>query len=175
MRILAAIFVCLMLAAPVAAQMQKRVPLTEVETDKIAEAGIDPNARVGLYMQFLNERADAIKKLAGRAHTDARAYRMSDALQDFSALEDELNDNLDVFAERKADIRDSLKKLNEAVARWQSVLHTVASEPGFDVAQKEALESGDDLADQAGKLLKDQTEYFKQHPDEVGQDRWEPR
>jgi len=37
----------------------------------------------------------------------------------------------------KADIRDSLKKLNEAVARWQSVLHTVASEPGFDVAQKE--------------------------------------
>ena len=175
MRMFATIFLCLMLAAPIAAQKQKREPLTEVETDKIAEAGIDPNARVGLYMQFLNERADAIKKLAGRAHSDARAYRMSDALQDFSALEDELDDNLDVFADRKADIRESLKKLNEAVARWQSMLHALASEPGFELEQKEAIASGEDLATQASDLLKTQTEYFKQHPDEAGQDRWEPR
>lgn len=175
MRMFAAMFLCLMLAAPITAQKQKREPLTDTESDKIAEAGIDPNARVGLYMQFLNERADAIKKLAGRPHSDARTYRLSDALQDFSALEDELDDNLDMFADRKADIRNSLKDLNKAVERWQNMLHTLTSEPGFDLEQKEAIASGEDLATQTGQLLKDQTEYFKQHPDEAGQDRWEPK
>jgi len=54
-------------------------------------------------------------------------------------------------------------------------LRALAGEPGFDVARKEAIESGEDLAGEAQRLLQEQTDYFKQHPDEVGQDRWEPK
>jgi hypothetical protein len=175
MRIFVTVFCGLLLATSLHGQKKKREPLTEEQVEKIAEAGIDPNARVGLYTQYLNEHADAIKALTARAKTEARASKLSDALEDFAALQDELSDNLDLFADRKADIRKSLAKLTEAAPRWQGILRALAGEPGFDVARKEAIESGEDLVGEAQRLLKEQTEYFKQHPDEVGQDRWEPK
>jgi hypothetical protein len=55
------------------------------------------------------------------------------------------------------------------------MLRALAGEPGFSLARKEAIESGEDLAAQADRLLKEQTDYFNQHPDEKGQDRWEPK
>ena len=175
MRCLSAIFLCLLLVAPLPAQKQKREPLTEAQMEKIAEAGIDPNARVALYTQFLNEHADAIKSLTNRKVSDARASRLNDALQDFTALMDELGDNLDMYSDRKADIRKSLQPLTEATPRWQGILRALAGEPGFSLARKEAIESGEDLSDQARRLLQEQTDYFRQHPDEAGQDRAEPK
>ena len=175
MRSFAAILFCLLLAMPSLAQKQKREPLTEAQVDKIAEAGVDPNARVALYTQFLNEHADAIKSLSNRKVSDARASRLNDALQDFTALMDELGENLDMYSDRKADIRKSLQALNEATPHWQGILRALAGEPGFNLARKEAIESGEDLAEQAKRLLQEQADYFRQHPDETGQDRAEPK
>jgi hypothetical protein len=175
MRCLVALVLCFIVASPLLSQKQKREPLTDAQVEKIAEAGIDPDARVALYTQFLKEKADAIKALGKRASSDARSSRLSDALEDFAALMDELGDNLDVYSDRKADIRKSLKALSEATSGWQQMLRALAGEPGFSLARKEAIESGEDLAAQADRLLKEQTDYFNQHPDEKGQDRWEPK
>lgn len=175
MRSVPAIVLCLLVAAPLCAQKQKREPLTEAQVEKIAEAGINPNARVALYSQYLNEHAEAIKALGNRKSTEARSSRMSDALEDFTALMDELGENLDTYSERKADIRKSLEALTEASPRWQGILRALAGEAGFNLARKEAIESGEDLADQAKRILQEQKDYFKQHPDEAGQDRWEPK
>jgi hypothetical protein len=175
MRTLIAVVCCLLVAAPLLSQKNKREPLTEAQVEKIAEAGIDPNARIELYTRYLNEHADAIKALTNRAKTDARAIKLNDALMDFTALQDELGDNLDVYADRKADIRKSLKALFEAATKWQGILRALMGEPGFDLARKEAIESSEELIGSAQHLLAEQTEYFKQHPDEVGQDRWEPK
>lgn len=172
--ILAALF-CLLFAAPLAAQQQKREPLTEKQQDEIAEAGIDPVARVDLYVKFLNDYSDTVKGLMPRAKSAARSRRIDDELQDFTALMDELGDNLDVFSQRKADLRKSLKGLNESIRRWQEVLHDLASEPGFELSLKEAIDSANDLADQAKEITADQEAYFKAHPDEKGQDRYEPK
>lgn len=175
MRCSSVLVVCLMLAIPTLAQKQKREPLTGTQVEKIAEAGIDPNGRVVLYTQYLNEHADAIKSLGNRKVSEARASRMNDALLDFTALMDELGENLDTYSERKADLRKALEKLNEATPRWQAIVKALAGEPGFNLARKEAIESGEDLADQAKRLLQEQTDYFKQHPDEADQDRAEPK
>lgn len=175
MRCMTAVALCLFLAAPCLAQKQKREPLTEAQVEKIAEAGIDPNVRIGLYTQYLNEHADAIKALTNRKVSDARATRLSDALLDLAALMDELGDNLDTYSERKADLRKALKALNDAAPRWQGILKALAGEPGFSLARKEAIESGEDLVDQAKRLLQEQNDYFTQHPDEAGQDRAEPK
>ena len=175
MRCFPAILLCLLFAAPLPAQKQKREPLTEDQIDKIAEAGVDPDARIALYTQYLNEHADAIKSMTNRAKSDARSSRLNNALQDFTALEDELGDNLDIYSDRKADIRKSLRALTEATPRWQGILRALAGEPGFDLARKEAIESGEDLSDQAQRLLQEQIDYFKLHPDEKGQDRAEPK
>ena len=175
MRCVPAIFLCLLFAAPLGAQKEKREPLTEAQVEKIAEAGIDPNQRVTLYTQYLNEHADAIKALTNRAKSDARSSRLNDALEDLTTLMDELGDNLDVFSDRKADIRKSLQALADAAPRWQGILRALAGEPGFDLSRKEAIEAGEELSDQAKRLLQEQVDYFKQHPDEIGQDRAEPK
>ncbi len=175
MRTVAAFSLCLLLAAPLCGQKEKREPLTNTQQDQIAEAGIDPAVRISLYVKFLNEHSDTIKGLIKRAKGPARSRRIDDELQDFTALMDELGDNLDVYSQRNADLRTCLKGLSDGVKQWQSVLHDLPSEPGFELSLKEALDSNTDLSDQARKISADQEAYFKAHPDDKGQDRAEPK
>jgi hypothetical protein len=162
-------------AHPLAAQKDKPEPLTEAQIEEIREAGDQPNERVGLYTKYTGEHADAIKGLTSRGKSPARSRRIDQELQDLTALMDEFGSNLDVFSERHADIRKALKPLTEATDRWLGILRALPGEPSFDLARKEAIESGQDLADQAKRLLTEQTEYFNLHKDEQGQDRAEPK
>ncbi len=161
--------VLLTVAAPLSAQRQVEDPLTPAQAQEVAQAGIDPLERVHLYNKFLDEHADAIKALAKRADTPARNDRMADDLEDFADLMDELGSNLDVYSDRKSDIRKALKPLNESIQRWQSILNGLPSESSFDLARTDALDSSNDLADQARQMLQDQEKYFAEHKDRAGQ------
>ena len=165
----------LICAASSPAQKEKREPLTGPEIEQIREAGIYPDDRISLYTKFINEHADAIKALTPRAKSGARVQKLDGELQDLTAFMDELGTNLDVYSDRKADIRKALKGLNEAAPRWLGILRALAGEPGFELSRKEAIESGEDLADQAKRLLTEQTDYFNMHKDEKGQERAEPK
>jgi hypothetical protein len=88
---------------------------------------------------------------------------------------DEFGSNLDTYSDRHADIRKALKTLTDSTERWLGILRALPGEPSFDLARKEAIESGDDLAGQAKRLLTEQTDYFDLHKDERGQDRAEPK
>jgi hypothetical protein len=175
MRCFAAVLVCLLGTTLLPAQKEKREPLTSAQIEEIREAGIYPDDRVKLYSKFLDEHAEVIKGLTKRSKSAARSRRLDDELQDLTALMDEFGSNLDVYSDRKADIRKSLKPLPEAVQRWLTILRALPGEPGFDLARKEAIESGEDLAEQATRLLSELTDYFKLHKDEAGQDRAEPK
>jgi hypothetical protein len=175
MRCFTVILACLLLVAPSGAQKQKREPLTGAQIEEVRATGGDPCERVSLYTKFLDERANTIKGLSNRVRSAGRSRQMDNELQDFTALMDELGSNLDVYSERKADIRRALKPLNEAISRWLEMLRALAGDPVFELARKEAIESGEDLAGQARSLLADQTEYFNLHKDERGQDRAEPK
>ena len=162
-------------AEPLSAQKEKRDPLTQAEVEKIREAGIDPVERVKLYIEFVNDHVSTVKALTNRGKSASRSKRLDDELQDVTALMDELGTNLDVYSDRHADIRASLKPLTVAAQQWLSALKALAGEPGFDLSRKEAIESGQDLADQAERLLREQTDYFNLHKDERGQERAEPK
>jgi hypothetical protein len=166
---------CLAVAAPVAAQKDKRDPLTPAQVEKIREAGIDPAERIKLYTEFVNDHVNTIKSLTNRSKSDGRSKRLDDELQNLTALMDEMGTNLDTYSDRHADLRISLKPLSEISKTWLSTLRALAGEPGFDLSRKEAIESGQDLADQAGRLLREQTEYFDLHKEERGQERAEPK
>ena len=175
MRTLSTFLICILLAAPLFAQKNKRDPLTSAEKDQIAEAGVAPVERLNLYVKITNEHADTIQGLIKRAHSAARAHRIDDELQDFAALLDELSSNLDLYGDRKADIRKSMKPMNEAIARWQSILNALPSEPGFEVSRQDSIDAITDLVAQAKQIASDQDAYFKAHPDEKDQDRAEPK
>jgi hypothetical protein len=157
------------------AQKEKREPLTSAQIEEIREAGIFPDDRVSLYTKYINEHAETIKGLTSRAKLSGRAQRLDGELLDLTALMDELGTNLDFYSERKADIRKALKNLSDTAPRWLGILRTLAGEPGFELSRKEAIESGEELADQAKRLLTEQTDYFNLHKEEKGQERAEPK
>lgn len=169
-------FLLLALATlPLCAQHQKRDALTPAQVDQIREAGIAPEERIKLYTEFVGEHVDTIRSLAGRSAFAARARRLDDELLNLTALMDELGSNLDMYEERKADIRKSLGSLHETAPKWLETLRALSSETGYELALKEALESAKDLADMAGQMLKEQNDYFNEHKEQRGQERYEPR
>jgi len=174
-RIFISLFLFLTVASVLRAQKEQRQPLTEAEIDKVREAGIFPDERITLYTKFMDEHADTIKGLTNRRTSMARGKRIDDELLDLTALMDELGSNLDQYSERRADIRGGLKKLNEAAPNWLRILRALAGEPEFDEARKEAIEAGEELADEGKRLLTEQNEYFATHKEEKGQERAEPK
>jgi chromosome segregation ATPase len=54
-----------------------------------------------------------------------RAQQTHDRLQNFLDLYDELNDNIDTFVERKADLRKPLKTVIEADTEFQAKLRAL--------------------------------------------------
>jgi hypothetical protein len=162
--------------APAAfAQKDHHDPLTEAQVEKIREAGIDPNIRVKLYTEYLNDHITAVKNLSNRKKSDARASRLDQELHDVATLIDEVGSNLDQYSDRHADMRVGLKVLADESQHWLMTLKALAGEAPFDLSRKEAIEAGQDLTDQAQRLLREQTEYFALHKDEKGQERAEPK
>ena len=161
---------CLLCGAALlaSAQKERREPLTEAQQDQLAEAGIDPGARIALYTKFLNERANRIDAF-GKRHEAGRGQRLENELEDFSALADELASNLDQYGDRKADLRKALKGLKEAVAKWQEILNGLPKEREDEISLADAKDSVKDLADQVKELDEGQGKYFEEHKDRVGQ------
>ena len=153
------------------AQHVRSAALTEAEAEQVREAAVFPVERVKLYTKFLDERANKIKDLTGRPRSGQRVLKLDDALQDFTLLMDEMGTNLDQYSERHSDIRKALKPLTDATPRWLNILRVLPGENGFDLSRKEAIESGEELADQATRLLHEQNDYFANHKDERGQER----
>jgi hypothetical protein len=166
---------CLLCSGLSQAQREKREPLTAAEIEEIRDAGIAPELRVNLYTKFLDEHASELKGLAARRKSAARASALDGQIQNLTALMDEAGSNLDVYSERHADIRKSLKKLTETMPHWLEILKALPTEPAYELSVKEALESYQDLSDQAAQMLKEQTAYFNAHKDEKGQERAEPK
>ena len=163
----------LSLVAPFSAHAQhiRTAALSETEVEAVREASVFPVERVNLYTKFLEQRATKIKDLGSRPKSSQRVLKLDDLLQDFTALMDEMGSNLDQYSDRHSDIRKALKPLTEATPRWLSILRVLPGESGFDLARKEAIESGEELASEATRLLHEQEEYFATHKDEKGQER----
>ena len=174
MRCVIAMLILILAAMPMFGQGSKRDPLTPKQAQQIAEAGIDPPGRIGLFTKFLNEHADAIAKLTKRADTPARNRLLNQSIEEFSALMDELGDNLDMYSDRKADLRKALKPLDKSIQHWQELLRGLPGDSRFQVARDDAMASSKDLADQTRQLIQDQATYFKEHKNQAGQERAEP-
>ena len=170
-----ALLLCLVGVSRAFPQKEHRDPLTEAQVEKIREAGIYPNERIKLYTEFLGDHVNAVKSLTNRGKSDARAKHLDNELQDVATLMDELGSNLDEYSDRHADMRGALKVLADESQHWLTTLRALAGEPPFDLSRKEAIEAGEDLADQAKRLLSEQNDYFAAHKDEHGQERAEPK
>src|SRR5579884_2856913 len=94
------------LSSVAGAQTHTRDPLTEQEVDQMRETADFPNKRLELMIGFARARMKSIEDL--RAATKVppeRPAKIHDLLQDFLALLDEVDDNIDMYGAHKTDMR----------------------------------------------------------------------
>ena len=175
--VLRAMLLMLLLGGSVLPCLARRDPLTKGEADQVRETAQEPNYRLRLFVTFAKSRMLAIDHLQAdpRFATD-RGTAIHNLVEDFHLIMDELDRNIDQYATRHQDMRKGLKGVIEATADFQLRLRALKEfEPTSDELRKEkqqyaliledAIESNNDVADNARKTLDDQNEEFKKHKD----------
>jgi hypothetical protein len=128
----------LVVAMAAFAQTNHRDPLTEREVDKIRDSAQLPEVRLKLYVEFARARLENIQKIHSDTKAADREKQTRDALQDFLDVYDELNTNVDTFADRGSDLRKALKPVIEADTEFGAKLRA------FRASLSNAQEARDD-------------------------------
>jgi hypothetical protein len=117
-----------------AAAARKHDPLTKAETDQLHEVGMEPGKRLKLYIKFAEARLLAIDLLRSDPKlAQGRGLKIHDLLEDFTAILDEINDNLDTYQGRplnkddRKEFHKGLKEVIEADDKFDLKLKTLKS------------------------------------------------
>ena len=168
------LLMALVTAAPLVAQVGGREPLNEKEIDELREVAQEPEKRLKLMIQYARARLETIEQLRGDARFAAdRGDRIHDLLEDFTKLVDEIGDNIDDYADRKADLRKALKPVIEGDTEFQLKLRTLkeqgagaggkASETSdYSFVLQSAIDAVNASLDDSRKLLAEQEVAFKE-------------
>jgi hypothetical protein len=169
--------VALMSITPLSAQIGGRDPLNEKEIDALRETAQEPEKRLKLMVGYARARLATIDQMRGdpRFATE-RGARVHDLLEDFTKLVDEIGDNIDDYADRKADLRKALKFVIEGDTEFQLKLRTLkeqgagagaSTKPGGETGDytfvlQNAIEAVNTNLDDSRKLLAEQEIAFKE-------------
>ena len=158
----------LLLVVPLAAQ-RRHDPLNPVEIDQLRDTMLEPDTRLKLYVKFARDRLTSLEQMRSNPKTTDRARQTHDLLEDFLAIYDELNDNIDMYVDRKDDVRKPLKLVIEADTEFQSKLRGVKDSASTDAAEAKqyefiltnAIDTVDSSADDHRKTLAEVEDYMK--------------
>jgi hypothetical protein len=149
---------------------RRRDPLNPLEIDQLRDAMLDPDTRLKLYVEFSRDRMTKLEQMRSDPKTKDRASQTHDMLEDFLAVYDELNDNIDMYVGRKDDIRKPMKVIIEADTEFQSKLRALKSSANtkpdevrqYEFLLTDALDTVDSSADDHRKTAAEVEEYVKQ-------------
>lgn len=162
--ILHATTLILVLCAPLLHAQAPESTLSEAEVELLRDSAYVPNDRVLVFIKLLDTRTKSIQDLSTGPRRPGREQDIHDLLEQFTALADELNDNLDEYGPHHRDIRKALPKLLDATARWSTAIKTPPENDTYNVSRKLALESLRDVREEASRLVDDQKTWFAAHP-----------
>ncbi len=177
------VLISLLLASAAFAQVPRRDPLTPLETDEMREVAQEPDKRLKLILKFAKARLETVDQLRSDPRFEAdRGKRVHDLLQDFTAIMDELDDNIDMYADRRDDIRKPLQDVIEGDTDFQLKLRTLkdaaTANTGaekeareYSFALEDATEAVNSSLDNARKTLDEQIEAVKAAKDKKGKDK----
>jgi hypothetical protein len=163
LRRIALAFVLVALALPARAQHNDSA-LSEGEIEQLRDSAYVANDRLLVFIKFLDARNKAIQDLFAHPRKPGREDDTHDLLEQFTAIADELNDNLDDYGPHHRDIRKALPKLLDATERWSSNIKQPPENATYDLSRKLALEAIRDIREEATQLVEDQKTWFAAHP-----------
>ncbi len=139
--------------------------MSEAEVETLREAAPVPLDRIAAYVTILNDREKRIETLMAKPHRVGFGEDMHDAIEQFGAIADELNDNLDEYSANRRDVRKALPKLIAATDRWSTALRAAGDDDQYKVVRTIALDTVKDMHDLAVQMQTDLGAYFKEHPE----------
>jgi hypothetical protein len=164
-RLILALVLVSLCARPAAAG---RDPLNRAEIDQLRDAAPEPGKRLPLYVKFIKTRAATLEQLRSDPRFDAeRVPQIHDLLEDIDTLLQEMDDNIDLYAERRADLRKPLKSVLEMDGALDLQLHTMKAAidsrqtAAYGFALDNAIDSVSGSLDNARQLVQEQDETFK--------------
>lgn len=167
MRRLTYLLLSLLLTGASWAQSQNDA-LSPDEIDQIRDAAQEPAERFKLYIKFARQRLDAAEQSRTDPTVKDHAAEIHDQLQDFLSIYDEMDENVDTYADRNDDVRKGLKAVIEADTEFQMKLRNLkeatAALQGRDAYQfvlTNSMEDVDDGAQDHRELLAKQEEAAK--------------
>jgi hypothetical protein len=144
---------------------QQREPaLSDAEIETLRETAYVASDRVLAFIKFLDQRSASIQDLATKPRRPGREQDIHDRCEQFTAIADELDDNLDDYGPRHRDLRKALPKLLAATDRWATALKTPPDNEAYNVSRKLALEAVRDLREAATTMMGEQKTWFLAHP-----------
>lgn len=138
--------------------------LSDTEVEQVRQARYVPSDCILLFVKFLDKRMKQIQDLYAKPRRLGREDDTREILNQFTAITDELADNLDDYGPRHADLRKALPKVVDATERWASAIKAPPDDDVYDVARRITLESIRDLRESATQMEADQATWFKAHP-----------
>ena len=153
-----AFLVCLLIAAPLAAQHDF---LTADEVEKVRDAQ-EPNLRLKLYSQFAQERIDLMKHLLDKDKA-GRSALIHDTLDEYCKILDAIDTVADDALTRKVDVKAGLDLVASQEKQMLPYLQKVAdSHPRdmerYDFLLKQAIDATTDSLDAAQEDLGKRTQ-----------------
>jgi predicted nucleic acid-binding Zn-ribbon protein len=144
-------------------------PLTSAEVDQLRDTAQEPDQRLKLYLKFARARLASLEQVRSDPKVTDRGQETHDRLQDFLDLYDELNDNIDTYADRKEDLRKPLKPIIEADTEFEAKLRALKNSGSVskeELSQYEFLltntiDTIDNSAQDHRQLLTEQEEAAK--------------
>lgn len=149
---------------------QRKVdPLTPEEIDLLRDSAVEPEPRMKLYVQFARARLVKLEQMRNDPKVTDRPTQTYRMLEDFLAVYNELNDNLDNFEGRKTDLRKAMKVVVEADTEFQAKLRALKDDPRttkqeaaeYQFVLSDALETVDNSTTEHRKLQAEEEEMWK--------------
>ena len=162
--------IVVLLLLSVAASARKRDPLTEAEADQLRQFALEPYKRLKLYIKFTDARLDAIDQLRSDPNqAGGRGRKIHDLLEDFTAILDEINDNLDTYQGRplskddRKDFHKGLKEVIEASDKWEVKLKSLKAASETDPQTKKEAQDYQFALQDAQEALKSAADMAREY------------
>lgn len=140
-------------------QAQRKEYLTEEEQDLVRETGLDPVARIKLFLKFAADRWQKFQAAAASSETKDRSATLNDLLSAYTSCIDDTADTLDLNLGRRVDLRKAILAAREQLPGFLAQLEEFKKKatPDVDLVHETledaiiATQEAIDLVDKAAK------------------------
>lgn len=160
----------LVLLLTVVGAARRRDPLTDAESDQLREVAMEPGKRLKLYIKFAEVRLTSIEQLRSDPKAaDGRGKKIHDLLEDFTAILDEINDNLDVYQGRplnkddRKEYHKGLKEVLDAGQRFDEKLKALKAATETNLQTQKESQDFQFVLQDAIEALKSSTDMAREY------------